>query len=366
MARKIVSIIGARPQIIKSAALHREWLKNYQDKIEEVVIHTGQHYDENLSAVFFKELQLPLPKFNLEIGSGNHGAQTGKMLQGIEEILLSEKPDMVVVYGDTNSTLAGALAASKLQIPVAHIEAGLRSFNKKMPEEINRILTDNCSDLLFTPTSVATQHLVKEGFDVFNQVVECGDIMYDNALHFGKQIDSSKAKEKFIFCTIHRDFNTVSAERLMELLQAVKAIAALEKCQVIFPIHPRTEKLISSDIALKNLLESDVFQAEQPLSYLETIAALKQAELVITDSGGLQKEASFFNQPCLVLRHETEWEELIASKKAFLAGNEFDTILTAYHEMKTNFNPEEVHFYGHGNTATTICSTIMTFLENKD
>lgn len=306
---KIVSVVGARPQFIKLATLSKELRKRYQ----EIIIHTGQHYDDDLSQVFFSELSLPKPDYNLGIGSAEHGKQTGRMMEGIEKVLLSQKPDLVIVYGDTNSTLAGALAAAKLNIPVAHVEAGLRSYRKSMPEEINRILTDHVSTLLFCPTLTAVRNLKKEGITQGVHLV--GDVMYDSLLDHLKVaekksriIERLNLREKgFYLCTIHRAENTDTQENLKKITQI---ITHLDK-KVVFPIHPRTRKklrefkLMSCLLPLSNLILID------PVSYLDMLILEKNARFVLTDSGGVQKEAYFLKTPCLTLRDETEWVETL-------------------------------------------------------
>ncbi len=302
---KIVTVLGARPQFIKAASLSYQIL-NYND-ISEVIIHTGQHFDENMSRVFFEEMKIPMPKYNLNINSLSHGAMTGRMLEGIEEILLIEKPDWVVVYGDTNSTIAGSLAAKKLNIKVAHIEAGLRSFDIKMPEEINRILTDQISDILFCPTQTAINNLNNEGFankkDV--EIIECGDIMFESALRFrSKRKEIPNIEAGFILATIHRQENTDDDLKLTQIIKTFNELIALGN-KIVMPLHPRTKKCIE-----RHDLPID-FEVINPVGYLEMIYLLENCSMVITDSGGLQKEAYFFNKFCITLRESTEWIELI-------------------------------------------------------
>lgn len=310
MNKRIVTIVGARPQFIKAAALSRE-LQRHSD-IEEILIHTGQHFDKNMSDVFFDELEIPKPKYFLDIHSSSHGQMTGQMLSAIEDVLLQEKPNMVLVYGDTNSTLAGALAASKLDIPVAHVEAGLRSFNKKMPEEINRVLTDHISNLLFCPTKQAVTNLNAEG--ITSGVCHVGDIMYDATL-FAKNYITKNAEKfdnrsglgsaDFALMTIHRQESTNDEKTFYELMSYADQFSKKNNLQILFPVHPRIKKLVQKYRKTPN------FSFLEPLSYFETQYLLSKASSVLTDSGGLQKEAYFHRIPCITLRSETEWVETI-------------------------------------------------------
>ncbi|MBM3468436.1 MAG: UDP-N-acetylglucosamine 2-epimerase (non-hydrolyzing) [Alphaproteobacteria bacterium] len=311
MIKRIVTVVGARPQFIKAAALSR-MLKD-SSAFEEVLVHTGQHFDQNMSEIFFKELALPNPKYTLNIHGGPHGQMTGRMLEAIENTIVQEKPDGVLVYGDTNSTLAGALAASKLLIPTIHVEAGLRSYNKKMPEEINRIMADQVSTLLFCPTKVSVENLKKEGIEKGVHLV--GDIMYDAtlyALNHIKEDDELHKKfnylpSQFALMTIHRAESTQSLKDLQEILNFAKKFANENQLKVVFPVHPRTQKLI---VTLPDKL-MEPFIPVDPLSYFETHFLLTKAKNVLTDSGGLQKEAYFHRVPCITLRNETEWVETI-------------------------------------------------------
>jgi UDP-GlcNAc3NAcA epimerase len=300
---KFCSIVGARPQFIKAAVVSREILR--RGDLSEQIIHTGQHYDANMSDIFFAELDIPKPHYNLGIGGGTHGQNTGRMIEQIEQVLIKEKPDGVLVYGDTDSTLAAAIAASKLHIPIAHVEAGLRSYNRRMPEEINRILTDHTSEILFTPTKIATDNLIKEGIDL-NKITQSGDVMRDAALYYKNKAQAIKTKipNEFILCTIHRAENTDDIQRLERICSELNKIGG--QIPVVFPIHPRTLKMMTatqSDLSHLILLE--------PVSYLEMVWLLDHCKLVITDSGGLQKEAYFFEKPCVTVRNETEWVELV-------------------------------------------------------
>ncbi len=328
---KIVTLIGARPQIIKAAALSRTIKNKFSDKVREVIVHTGQHYDANMSQVFIDELGIPEPDYNLNIGSGSHGVQTAGMITGTEEILLREKPDYLVLYGDTNSTLAGAIAASKIHVPIAHIEAGLRSFNKNMPEEINRIMADHASTLLFSPTETGLKNLIHEGFDKDSQppftadrpgIFHCGDVMYDNSLHFRKIAEEKsdilkmqQLEEKpFFLATVHRDNNTDQPERLNAIFEAFLEISQKSQIPLVLPLHPRTAKLLGKN--LDNRLYQQLQQEENirlipPVSFLDMIVLESRCEMVFTDSGGVQKEAYFFEKPSLILRSETEWKEIV-------------------------------------------------------
>ncbi|PPE03141.1 non-hydrolyzing UDP-N-acetylglucosamine 2-epimerase [Holospora curviuscula] len=309
MTLRIHTIIGARPQFIKAGALSRT-LKKYPGIIETIV-HTGQHFDTNMSDVFFKELDIPKPQYSMNINSGSHGQMTGRMLEGIEAILKEDKPDAVLVYGDTNSTLSGALSASKLHIPVIHIEAGLRSFNRKMPEEINRILTDHVSDYLFCPTQTAVDNLHNEA--IKNGVYHVGDIMYDATLYAMDYIKTNFSvfkkfmglPEKFAFMTMHRAESTESMEEFQSMMDYALRFAKNHNLRIIFSVHPRTKALVQ-----KAQLD-DTFITVEPLRYFETQYCLSKAHFVLTDSGGLQKEAYFYRVPCITLRQETEWVETI-------------------------------------------------------
>jgi UDP-GlcNAc3NAcA epimerase len=337
---KIHTILGARPQFIKAGAFSRA-LKKYPE-IRETIIHTGQHFDANMSDVFFKELDIPKPQYSLNINSGSHGQMTGRMLEGIEAILQQDKPDAVLVYGDTNSTLAGALSASKLHIPVIHIEAGLRSFNRKMPEEINRILTDHVSDYLFCPTKTAVDNLKNEG--ITNGVHHVGDIMYDATFYAMDYIKTNFSvpqklmglPSEFALMTMHRAESTESMKEFHAIMDYTLDFAKDHDLKIIFPVHPRTKSLV------QNAKLGDTFITLEPLSYFETQYCLSKASFVLTDSGGLQKEAYFHRVPCITLRTETEWVETIECGWNRLWRNPL------YNERKC------IHEYGIGNTAEDI------------
>lgn len=346
---KAITIIGARPQFIKAAVLSRA-IKN-EDSISEDILHTGQHFDENMSDVFFDELAIPKPKYFLNIQGGNHGQMTGRMLEGIENILLTSKPDVVIVYGDTNSTLAGALAAAKLNIPVAHIESGLRSYNREMPEEINRILTDQISSMLFCPTTSAVSNLQKEG--IFNNVYNVGDVMYDATLYAinnlpNLQLDIGiSLPQNFAFMTIHRAHSTNSLESFMQIIDYAKQFSLKHDLKIVYPAHPRTKELISK---LDPKYISD-FIIIDPISYFTAQYCLTKAKYVLTDSGGLQKEAYFHKVPCVTLRSETEWVETIENGWNRLW---FDP------EYKPKVNINE---YGDGNSAKHILQIIKDYFK---
>ena len=379
---KILTIIGARPQIIKSAALSRAIRNKFSDKLNEVVVHTGQHYDDNMSDVFFSELDISKPKYNLKVGSGSHGKQTALMIDGIEEILIIEKPNCLVVYGDTNSTLAGALAASKINIPVIHIEAGLRSYNKAMPEEINRIMCDHVSTLLFSPTKAGLNNLIKEGFKENNKppysidnpkVFHCGDVMFDNSIHFSLIAeetttilkDNSLEADKYILATIHRNNNTDDVVRLNTLFNAINKIAKGNEIKVVIPLHPRTAKLLPQNLSSSLYTEiktSKYIRIIDPVSFLEMIALEKNAQLIITDSGGVQKEAFFFRKPCIILRPQTEWVELVESGSAIIADADEQNIINAYNSLLTKKDIMFPNTFGDGKASEFICSEIIKLI----
>lgn len=361
---KLITIIGARPQFIKAAPFS----ETFRKKNSEILIHTGQHYDKNMSDVFFKELNIPEPDYNLNIGSGSHGKQTGRMLEAIEELILKEKPNGILVYGDTNSTLAGALAASKLHIPVFHVEAGLRSYNKLMPEEQNRILTDHISALLLCPTQTAVSNLQKEG--ITNGVINTGDIMYDAVLRnttlskeqygnskwkagLGLHRDIERLSDKnYYLATIHRAENTDDRSKLEKIFTAFER---LDK-PVLMPIHPRTRKLIETmDLKLYNTILID------PVGYLLMLYLTSNAYMVVTDSGGLQKEAYFLKTPCTTLRDQTEWIETLENEWNVLSPIEVDTIInTAKRELVCLQHPQP-QLFGDGHAAERICEAILAY-----
>ena len=376
---KIFTVVGARPQFIKAAALSRCFSKNYSGRIEEIIIHTGQHYDTGMSEVFFEELEIPSPAYNIQSGSGMHGLQTARMLEGLEAIMLENKPDAVLVYGDTNSTLAGALAASKAGIPLIHVEAGLRSFNKAMPEEINRILTDHVSSLLFSPTPGGIENLRKEGFRENSRqpwtadepgIFLSGDVMYDNALFFkDKALNIHKdwfqglglKENQYILATVHRNLNTDQPENLKRIIRAFAEIHAQTGQPVFWPLHPRTRKMLTqfaADDPFFAELSSGIWLAE-PQGYLHMVLLESACSMVMTDSGGVQKEAYFYQKPCVVLRSETEWTELLDCGAACLADPASDENIAfkALNMLQNGFSAPE-GFYGSGDAAGFIAGKI--------
>ena len=348
---KIVSIIGARPQFIKAATVSR--IMRSDIGISEIILHTGQHYDRNMSDIFFHELDIPEPVYNLEVGSGSHAFQTGEMIKGIEEVLLKEKPSWTLIYGDTNSTLAGALASVKLHIPVAHVEAGLRSFNRMMPEEINRIVADRISNLLFAPTPTAVSNLRGEGLSEIT--VLSGDVMYDSVLYYKEKIINSpdlytlkNLPEKYLLATIHRAENTDNIESLITLFHTLSRI----DLPVILPLHPRTKKMISGSIMI-----TPNIRIIDPVGYLEMLKLIIDSVKVITDSGGLQKEAYFLNKQCITIRTETEWIETLHDKWNIVTGIDQEKILSAVHAPVPL--SKQKNEFGNGAAAEIIVDKLM-------
>lgn len=359
---KILTIVGARPQFIKASAVSRA-LAAVPD-IHETLVHTGQHYDYGMSEVFFDELNIPQPHYNLGIGSGTHGQQTGKMLIEIEQVLLKEKPDIVVVYGDTNSTLAGAIAAAKLHISIAHVEAGLRSFNRQMPEEINRVLTDHVSDYLFTPTDIAAQHLKEEGLNPA-KIFPVGDVMYDVALYSSQKaekyshiLETLNLKPKsFCLTTIHRAENTDNHQRLKNIFDAL--IELSKTILVVLPLHPRTRKALKETDYFEQVEQS--MQLIEPIGYLDMINLERNARLILTDSGGVQKEAFFFKVPAIVLRDETEWIELldIGFNRLVPPSNKLKMLTAILEHLSLDVARHKFpNLYGDGNAADKISKII--------
>ena len=358
MRKKIVTILGARPQFIKAAAVSRV-ISGHTD-LEEFIIHTGQHYDYKMSDLFFEELNIPKPHINLAVGSGHHGEQTGEMLKLIERELFKIKPDLVLVYGDTNSTLAGALAATKMHIPVAHVEAGLRSFNRKMPEEINRIVTDHLSDFLFAPTQSAITNLSNEGISK-DKVYDSGDVMFDAILFYQDKADQVSSVFKdlelkgkpFVLTTIHRAENTDSPEKLRSIMSALNKIS--ETKTVVFPIHPRTKGVLKD---IYNTTLNKDFRLIDPVGYLDMIALQKNCSLIITDSGGVQKEAFLNKKYCLTVRNETEWVELVENGFNFLV-NPIDILPDLVNKVWDKpFDSSGFQPYGDGSAASKIIDVI--------
>ncbi|OIP84171.1 MAG: UDP-N-acetylglucosamine 2-epimerase [Porphyromonadaceae bacterium CG2_30_38_12] len=353
--KRIITIVGARPQFIKAATLSRQF---QLFGIEEKIVHTGQHFDSNMSDVFFDEMEIPRPVFQLDIHGLTHGAMTGRMLEEIEKILLKEKPDGVLVYGDTNSTLAGALAASKLHIPLIHVEAGLRSYNMEMPEEITRILTDRISNVLFCPTDTAIKNLKKEGFDHFSvKIIKNGDVMQDAAIYYTAKAEkkSNILKQiglaKYVVGTIHRQENTDAPNNLRNIIAGLNEIN--HQIPVIVPIHPRTRNILSQ----QNI--QCEFKLIDPVGYFDMIMLLKNCELVVTDSGGIQKEAFFFAKHCITLREETEWVELVENGFNILAGSNPETLKTAFEFFKTKKSDFSIDLYGEGKAAEKAALEIL-------
>ncbi len=367
---KVVTVVGARPQFIKAAAVSRAIRERDVDDISEVLVHTGQHFDANMSQIFFDELGIPQPDYNLEIFGGGHGVMTGRMLESVEKVLLEERPDWVLVYGDTNSTLAGALAATKLHIPVAHVEAGLRSFNMRMPEEVNRILTDRISALLFCPTAKAVTNLQAEGYPFHltsnrQQTIEqVGDVMYDVTLYYRNLARQSKILDKlelsdrqYVLCTLHRAENTDDLTRLENILSAMRDIS--DECPVVLPLHPRTHQLLAKSDKLtwlQGLLVID------PVPYIDMQCLEMGSNTILTDSGGIQKEAFFHRVPCITLREETEWVETVDMGWNRVVGSDPMRILDAYADtQKTGQKTSETFPYGNGDAAYKIVQSLKVF-----
>jgi UDP-GlcNAc3NAcA epimerase len=377
--KRIITIVGARPQIIKSSAISRAVNGPFKDELEEIIVHTGQHYDENMSDVFFKELEIPIPNYNLNVGSASHGVQTARMIEGLESIFVKEKPDAVLVYGDTNSTIAAALAAIKIHIPVVHVEAGLRSFNKSMPEEVNRIACDHMSSLLFTPTQSGLDNLKREGFAFQHadkasvdhpKVYHCGDVMYDNSLHFSHISDKVSTiisslgleKDAYLLVTVHRDSNTDIPQNLEGIFSALVKLSERYNQTIVLPLHPRTRNMLEQQLSHETyqaVVQNDKIKIIPPAGFLDIIALEKNASMIVTDSGGLQKEAFFFKKPCIILREQTEWVEIVANGNAILVGASKERILAAYEKLSALENLSFPELYGDGHSAEFICQKII-------
>lgn len=375
----LVNVIGARPQIIKAAAIHRAIANHFRDQIHEVIVHTGQHYDHNMSRVFFEELGIPKEDVNLEVGSLSHAKQTAAIMTRMEDLLLERKPDAVVVYGDTNSTLAASLATAKIHIPVIHIEAGLRSFNKKMPEEINRVVCDQVSTLLFAPTKTAVENLLREGFDLDSRkpysidrpgIFLSGDVMFDNTLYFGKLSEQYEnklnafglRKGEYALVTIHRDNNTDDPMRLSGILEGILELSEVAQLHCLIPLHPRTARILSTMLnegLQKRLRNSRWIRITEPLSFLEMSLFEKYSRIILTDSGGVQKEAFFHRKPCVILRSETEWVEIVASGTAALADADSQKIVELTLKFLKNPPQDFPPFFGKGDSADVICRKII-------
>ena len=381
---KLLNIVGARPQIIKASAISRAIVSYFSDRIDEILVHTGQHYDKTLSDIFFDELEIRKPDYNLGVGSAGHGRQTSLMITGIEEIVLKEKPDCVVLYGDTNSSFAGAIAASKLHCPVIHIDAGLRTFNKTMPEEINRIMCDHASTLLFAPTNAAFKNLMREGFKPENsppfsinnpKIYLTGDIMYDNSMFYADLAEKKNSdllkrlsleRNNYILVTIHRDSNTDDYERLHVILETIRELAELRRIKFIMPLHPRTIITLKTklDEFFKKLLSCEFIKIIPPASFLDMIMLEKNCRLIITDSAGVQKESHFFKKPCSVLRKETEWIELINNGTAKLVDADSERIKEEFiHFIDLDKGLGFPAFYGNCKTAEFILEEVLQLFE---
>lgn len=380
---RLLTIIGARPQIIKAAAISRAVRAKFAGQIEEKILHTGQHYDENMSEVFFRELGIPAPDYNLHVGSGSHGAQTAHIIEGIEKVLMEQHFDGVIVYGDTNSTLAAAVAAAKIHVPVFHIEAGLRSFNMAMPEEQNRIVCDALSSILFAPTDTAVRNLTAEGFGAIKdrvrfqngkgqRVVLSGDVMYDNSMYFSAMADMKSdiierlglSYRNFVMATIHRPANTDNAANLESIFRALLDIAEREQMDIILPLHPRTRKMLPQQLSaelLQRVEQNEHLRITEPASFFEIIRLEKNARVVMTDSGGVQKEAFFYGTPCVILRPETEWVEIVDAGAGILADADYERIMKAYADLSgrsVNFPP----LFGDAHASEKILSEIIAYL----
>lgn len=379
--KRLLTIIGARPQIIKAAAISRAVKGHFADQIEEKILHTGQHYDANMSQVFFDELGIPQPDYNLGVGSGSHGVQTAKMIIGIEEVLMSGHFDGVILYGDTNSTLAGAVAASKIHVPVFHIEAGLRSFNMTMPEEVNRIVCDQLSSICFSPTQTGVDNLRREGF--FDSparfkngngrlVVNSGDVMYDNSMYFASLAMSKSdildrlgmRPGEFILTTIHRPNNTDDSVRLTAIVSSLLFIAERDGIKLVLPLHPRTRNLLDKNLdapVYKKLMSSSNVKVIPPASFFEIIVLEKNARIVMTDSGGVQKESFFFERPSVILRPETEWIEIVEHGAGIIADADPERIIAAYDKL-VGTTPSFPSLFGDAHAAEHILETIESYL----
>ena len=380
---KLLTIIGARPQIIKAAAISRAVRAKFAGQIEEKILHTGQHYDDNMSVVFFRELGIPAPDYNLHVGSGSHGTQTARIIEGIEQVLMEQHFDGVIVYGDTNSTLAAAVAAVKIHVPVFHIEAGLRSFNMAMPEEQNRIVCDALSSILFAPTDTAVRNLAAEGFGAIKdrvrfqngksqRVVLSGDVMYDNSMYFSAMADMKSdiierlglSYRNFVLATIHRPANTDNAKNLESIFRALLDIAEREQMDIILPLHPRTRKMLPQQLSaelLQRVEKNEHLRITEPASFFEIIRLEKNARVVMTDSGGVQKEAFFYGTPCVILRPETEWVEIVDAGAGILTDADYERIMKAYADLSgrsVNFPP----LFGDAHASEKILSEIVEYL----
>lgn len=378
---KLLTVIGARPQIIKAAAISRAVKEKFATKIEEKILHTGQHYDANMSQVFFDELGIPQPDYNLGVGSGSHGVQTAKMIAGIEEVLTSDHFDGIILYGDTNSTLAGAVAASKIHVPVFHIEAGLRSFNMTMPEEVNRIVCDQLSSICFSPTQTGIDNLKREGFydspakfknSKGRLIMNSGDVMYDNSMYFASLAEQKSdiltrlnvQPGEYILTTIHRPNNTDNPARLTAIISSLLSITERDNITLVLPLHPRTKNLLNKNLArdvYDKLISSPRVKIIPPASFFEIIVLEKNARIVMTDSGGVQKESFFFERPCVILRPETEWVEIVEHGAGIIADAEPTRIVKAYDKL-VGTSPTFPPLFGDAHAAEHILETIKDYL----
>lgn len=379
--KRLLTVIGARPQIIKAAAISRAAKNHFAGQIEERILHTGQHYDANMSQVFFDELGIPQPDYNLGVGSGSHGVQTAKMISGIEEVLTSEHFDGIILYGDTNSTLAGAVAASKIHIPVFHIEAGLRSFNMTMPEEVNRIVCDQLSSICFSPTQTGIDNLKREGFfkspakfknGKGRLVVNSGDVMYDNSMYFASLAEKKSdilsrlgiKPGEFILTTIHRPNNTDDSTRLTAIISSLLSITERDGITLVLPLHPRTKNLLDKNLdkeVYEKLVSSPLVKIIPPASFFDIIVLEKNARIVMTDSGGVQKESFFFERPCVILRPETEWVEIVEHGAGIIADADPARIVEAYNKL-VGTSPTFPPLFGDAHASEKILETIQDYL----
>ena len=378
--KRLLTVIGARPQIIKAAAISRAVRGKFAHQVQERILHTGQHYDANMSQVFFDELGIPQPDYNLGVGSGSHGVQTARMIEGIEQVLQSDRFDGVLLYGDTNSTMAGAVAASKIHIPVFHVEAGLRSFNMSMPEEVNRIVCDQLSSILFPPTETGYRNLMREGFGdsktTFKDgkhrlVVNSGDVMYDNSTYFAAMAhekstvlsDLGVAPGRYILATIHRPNNTDDPVRLTDILSTLVTLAERDRVHLVLPLHPRTRNLLKTNLSpavYDRLSTSPFVKVIPPASFFDIIVLEKNALIVMTDSGGVQKESFFFARPCVILRPETEWVEIVEHGAGIMADADPQRILSAYDRL-LGTQPVFPPLFGDAHAAEHILDTIVNY-----
>ena len=374
--KRIMTVVGARPQFIKAAALNRVWRNDYEGRVQELIVHTGQHYDESMSEVFFREMEIDAPYQVFSAGSGTHGVQTGKMMMDLESLILKESPDAVLVYGDTNSTLAGALVAAKANIPVIHVEAGLRSFQRTMPEEINRIVTDHLSTLLFSPTPLGLNNLEKEGMTnatapyspVNPGVFQCGDVMYDNALYYGTMEYRPEVMpfvdKQFVLTTIHRDHNTDHPEVLKAIVETLMQLTQSAGLEWVLPVHPRLRKNLAAQPELLTELEAaEHVHLIEPLGYIGMLQMERLSQLIVTDSGGVQKESYFAEKPCIILRDTTEWAEIVADGKAFLVGADAVKITQAFNQAMQMADMTWKPLYGDGKAAEKMATIIFDFLK---